>query len=124
MKFCPVCRNMLYGIEEDVVDGDKTAVLACRKCEFKESLTRENPVVYEHVLKTDTADTLVLNPYLKYDPTLEHLTNVICPNKMCSTKTSDTKPDVVAVEINNKKLAWMYQCANCDYAWKQNGRST
>jgi DNA-directed RNA polymerase subunit M/transcription elongation factor TFIIS len=124
MKFCPNCRNMLYGIEEDVVDGDKTAVLACRKCEYKEALTRENPVVYEHILKQDTSDTLILNPYLKYDPTLEHLTNIICPNTLCPTKTTDVKPDIVAVELNEKKLVWMYQCANCDYAWKQNGRAS
>ena len=123
MKFCPLCRNMLYGIEEDVVDGEKTAVLACRKCDYKEPLTRDNPVVYEHILKQDTSDTLILNPYLKYDPTLEHLTNIICPNNSCPTKNTDVKPDVVAVELSEKKLVWMYQCANCDYAWKQNGRA-
>ena len=124
MKFCPVCRNMLYGIEEDVVDGENTEVIACRKCDYKEALTRENPVVYEHILKQDTADTLILNPYLKYDPTLEHLTTVVCPNNLCPTKTAKVPADVVAVELNDKKLVWMYQCANCDYAWKQNGRAT
>lgn len=124
MKFCPLCRNMLYGIEEDIVNDEKTAVLACRKCDYKEPLTRDNPVVYEHVLKQDTSDTLILNPYLKYDPTLEHLTNIICPNNACPTKTADVQPDVVAVELNEKKLVWMYQCANCDYAWKQNGRAS
>lgn len=124
MKFCPVCRNMLYGIEDDVVDGEKNAVFACRKCEHREALSRENPVVYEHILKQDTSDTLILNPYLKYDPTLEHLTNMVCPNKTCPTKTSDVKPDVVAVELNDKKLVWMYQCANCDYSWKQSARAS
>jgi len=115
---------MLYGIEEEIVNGEKTAVHACRKCEYKEVLTLDNPVVYEHILKQDTSDTLILNPYLKYDPTLEHLTNIICPNNLCPTKTANLKPDVVAVELNEKKLVWMYQCANCDYAWKQNGRAT
>ena len=124
MKFCPACRNMLYGIEEDVVDGEKTAVLACRKCEFKEALTRENPVVYEHILKQDTSNALILNPYLKYDPTLEHLTNVVCPNNLCPTKSAKVTADVVAVELNEKKCVWMYQCANCDYAWKQSARAS
>ena len=123
MKFCPLCRNMLYGIDEATVEGEKTAVLSCRKCEYTEKLNADNPVVYEHVLKTDNADTLVLNPYLKYDPTLEHLTNVICPNEECPTKTADVRPDVVAVELNEKKCIWMYQCANCDYSWKQNARA-
>ena len=123
MKFCPVCRNMLYGIEEDVVGSEKTAVLGCRKCDYKEALTRENPVVYEHILKQDN-DALILNPYLKHDPTLEHLTNIVCPNRECPTKTTDINPNVVAVEISAKALVWMYQCANCDHAWKQNGRAT
>ena len=109
---------MLYGIEEA-----ETAVLGCRKCDYKEALTREDPVVYEHILKQDN-DSLVLNPYLKHDPTLEHLTNIVCPNRECPTKTSDIKPDIVAVELSEKKLVWMYQCANCDFAWKQNGRAT
>lgn len=124
MKFCPNCQNMLYGIEEDVIDGEKTAVLSCRKCDYKQPLTAENPVVYEHILKQDTSDALILNPYLKYDPTLEHLSNILCPNSLCPTKSADIKPDVVAVELNEKKLVWMYQCANCDYAWKQNGRAS
>lgn len=124
MKFCPTCRNMLYGIEEDVVEGEKTAVLSCRKCEYKEALTRENPVVYEHILKEDTSNTLILNPYLKYDPTLEHLTTILCPNTLCPTKTAKVPADVVAIEVNDKKLIWMYQCANCDHAWLQNGRAS
>ena len=124
IKWCPSCRNMLYGIEEDVVDGEKTAVLSCRKCEYKEALTQNNPVVYEHILKQDTTESLILNPYLKYDPTLEHLTNIVCPNTGCPSNTADVKSDVVAVEVNEKKLVWMYQCANCDEMWKQNGRAS
>ena len=61
MKFCPACRNMLFGIDEDVVDGTKTAVLTCRKCEFKESITNQNSMVYEHVLREDKTARLVLN---------------------------------------------------------------
>jgi DNA-directed RNA polymerase subunit M/transcription elongation factor TFIIS len=119
MKFCPACRNMLYGIDEEVVDGEKTAVLTCRKCEYKEPITRENPLVYEHVLREDKTTKLVMNPYLKNDPTLDHLSNIVCPNTECPTKTSGAQPDVVPVKINEKQLVWMYQCVNCDFIWKQ-----
>ena len=121
MKFCPQCQNMLYGIEET----EEGAMFTCRKCDYKEALTRENPIVYEHKLTHDTSESIVLNPYLKYDPTLEHLTTHNCPNKMCPTKTTKgLSADVVAVEMNAKKLLWMYQCTHCDYSWKQSGRAS
>lgn len=119
MKFCPACRNVLYGIEEDTVDGIKTAVRSCRKCEYKEPISRENPVIYEHSLREDKSVRLVMNPNMKNDPTLDHFTNIICPNKECPSRTGTAKPDVVAVEINDKYLVWMYQCVNCDTTWKQ-----
>lgn len=63
MKFCPACRNMLFGIDEDTVDGKKVAVLSCRKCSYKEAVSDENPLVYEHILREDKTARLVLNPY-------------------------------------------------------------
>jgi DNA-directed RNA polymerase subunit M/transcription elongation factor TFIIS len=110
---------MLYGIDEDTVDGVKTAVRSCRKCEYTEPISRENPIVYEHSLREDKSVRLVMNPNMKNDPTLDHFSNILCPNKECSSRTGAAKPDVVAVEINEKQLVWMYQCVNCDTTWKQ-----
>ena len=125
MKFCPKCRNMLYGLEEDVVDDVKTAVLACRKreCGYKEPVDIDNPVIYERSLRKQAVASLAMNPYLKHDPTLEHLTTVVCPNAECPTK-KDKKLvwDVVPVEIDNKNLVWMYQCAHCSKTWTQSSR--
>jgi len=123
MKFCPDFRNILYSIDEDTNDsGEKFAFLSCRKCQYKESLTRENPVVYEHLLREDKSDRLAVNPYLKYDPTLPRFTEIVCPNKECPSKNGQ-KPDVVGVKLDAKELIWMYQCANCDTTWKQNARA-
>jgi DNA-directed RNA polymerase subunit M/transcription elongation factor TFIIS len=124
MKFCPVCRNMLYGIDEDVVDGVKTAVLSCRKCEYKRPLTKEDPLVYEHNLKEDKTVRLAMIRDLKYDPTLDHLSNIVCPNTACPSRTGSAKSDVVPVKINERDLIWMYQCVNCETTWKQSSRST
>ena len=118
MKFCPVCRNMLYGIDEEVVDGKRTAVLKCRKCSYNQPITKNNPVVYEHILKEDKIANLILNPYLKYDPTLDHLTNISCPNASCPSKSGQAS-DVVPVKINAKELIWLYQCVNCEATWTQ-----
>ena len=119
MKFCPVCRNMLYGIDEETVGDSKTAVLSCRKCSYKEPITADNPIVYEHVIRQENSTRIAMNPYLKYDPTLEHLTTVVCPNDECPTKTERADPDVVPVEIDSKRLIWMYQCTNCNQTWTQ-----
>ena len=120
MKFCPACRNMLYAIDEATVDGIKTAVLSCRKCEYTEPLDKENPMVYEHLLREDKTIRLAYNPYLKNDPTLDHLTNIKCPNNDCPSRTGNIPSDVVPVKINEKNLIWMYQCVNCSFTWKQN----
>jgi DNA-directed RNA polymerase subunit M/transcription elongation factor TFIIS len=124
MKFCPACRNMLFGIDEDTINGNKVAILTCRKCEYKEPVDSENPMVYEHVLREDRTSRLVLNPNLKNDPTLDHLSNIVCPNASCKSRTSKVTPDVVPVKINEKNLIWMYQCVNCDTTWKQASRAT
>lgn len=124
MKFCPSCRNMLYSIDEDVIDGSKMAVLSCRKCQYKEAVSPENPLVYEHVLREDKTSRLVMNPYLKNDPTLDHLSNITCPNEACPSRVGAAKPDVVPVKINERDLIWMYQCVNCDTTWKQASRAS
>ena len=114
---------MLYSIDEDTNDdGGKFASMACRKCEYKESVTRENPLVYEHLLREDKSDRLALNPYLKFDPTLPRFTEIVCPNKECPSK-SGAAPDVVGVKLDAKNVIWMYQCANCEFTWKQNARA-
>ena len=122
MKFCPSCRNMLYPIDESVIDGTRTAVFSCNKCEYKEKVDDANPLVYEHVLREDKVSQLSSNPYLKYDPALEHFSNIVCPNKECPSK-SGAKSDVFTVKLDDKKLVWLYGCVNCDTKWEQSSRA-
>ena len=117
MEFCPACRNMLYALDEETIDGVKSAVLSCRKCEYKKAI--DHAIIYDHQLREDKSVRLVMNPYLKNDQTLDHLSNVTCPNKECPSRLGAANPDVVAVEIDSKQLVWMYQCVNCDETWKQ-----
>jgi aspartate carbamoyltransferase regulatory subunit len=70
-------------------------------------------------LKEDKTAKLINNPYLKNDPTLNHLSNIDCPNKECVSQAKHVQSDVVAVKINEKNLVWMYQCVYCDTTWKQ-----
>jgi DNA-directed RNA polymerase II subunit RPB9 len=123
MKFCPSCRNMLYAIDEDTdASGKKFAVQQCRKCSYKEPITRDNAVVYDHSLREDKSVRFAVNPYLKYDPTLPRFKEIVCPNDDCPTK-SGASPNVVGVKIDQRNVVWMYQCANCDHTWKQSART-
>lgn len=112
---------MLYSIDE--TEGETGAKLSCRKCEYKEDIPKENPVVYEHILRKETAVSLQMNPYIKYDPTLDHLTTIVCPNQECTTNTQQTPRDVVPVQISNTNLIWMYQCTRCSQTWTQKSRA-
>jgi DNA-directed RNA polymerase subunit M/transcription elongation factor TFIIS len=114
MKFCPACHNILYTLDEELnKDGKKFACLKCRKCDYKEHLDKNNPIVYEHILKETTVEKLILNPYLKYDPTLPRFTEIVCPSKECGEK------EVVGLKVDQQNLIWMYQCVHCDTIWKQ-----
>lgn len=119
MKFCPACDMALYSTEEESVDGIKNAYLSCRKCDYKEPVTRDNPMIYEHVLREDKSVRLVMNTNMKNDPTLDHLDNIVCPNTACPSNAGLAKPDIVPVELNEKHLIWCYQCTNCDKTWTQ-----
>lgn len=118
MKFCPKCNNMLYTITE----AETGAFYACRRCTYREPITRENPMVYEHSLKEDTTAKLIVNPYLKQDPTLPRFKTIACPNPGCPTKSGRSN-DVVGVKLDAVNVTWMYQCAVCDTTWKQNAQS-
>ena len=118
MKFCPACRNMLYPIDESVVDGTKTAVFSCNKCDFKQKIDDANPLVYEHILREDKASHLASNEYLEYDPALEHLTTILCPNAECTTNTHDTHREVIYIRYDNVNMKYIYLCSTCDIVWK------
>ena len=111
MKFCPSCKNMLFGLDETAVNGVKTAVRSCRKCTYTEAIDKNSPLIYEHTFGESRTNVLTLNPYIEFDETLNHL-EITCPNK-CTVK------DVVAVKLDSQKLIWMYKCTQCKVMWKQ-----
>lgn len=118
MKFCQKCNNMLYSVTQT----EGKAFLSCRSCDYKEEITKQNPVVYEHDLRQDTSVQHSINPYLKYDPTLPRFTNMVCPNSECPTKGKDS--NIVGVKLDPVNVVWLYQCSECNNTWKQHARGT
>lgn len=113
MKFCTQCQNMLYQVKTT----ETGAVYKCRACPYEEPITKENPVVYEHDLQQDTSIQYSINPYIKYDPTLPHFTNMVCPNNTCPTRGRDS--DIKGIKLDPVNVVWMYQCVQCGVTWKQ-----
>jgi len=118
-KFCEGCKSLLNDFDERVVDGAKTAVRVCSRCDYTIPIDKKNPLVYEHILREDKTTSLSMNPNLKHDKTLQHLDNMACSNEECPSKSGEPW-DVVAKRLDHLKLVWFYQCCNCDRMWTQN----
>jgi hypothetical protein len=113
---------MLDDFDERVIDGTKTAVRYCARCDYAKPIDKKNPMVYEHILREDKTTRLSLNPNLKHDPTLPHFDFIACSNEECPTK-SGAPWNVVGMKLDEKKLIWYYQCCNCDRMWTQPSRA-
>lgn len=112
LRFCETCRNLL----ELQTDGGKV-LHSCKNCNESKPIESDG-LVYEHVLKSSSTVESFLNPYLKYDPTLPHFTNIPCPNKGCaSNKSKGVLSEVVAIKIDDKALKFLYNCVHCDASW-------
>jgi DNA-directed RNA polymerase subunit M/transcription elongation factor TFIIS len=124
MRFCSVCDNMLY----IRAAADKT-VYACKMCNTIEPLSHDGGAV----MITDSQLTdenikyrMYLSPFLVQDPTMPHVSNIVCPNETCS-KQDSTSNDVVVVKYDADKLRFLYMCAHCGQYWlntKDANRST
>lgn len=112
LRFCETCRNLL----ELQTDGGKVAHV-CKNCNETKPI-EDDGLVFEHVLKSSSTVETFLNPYIKYDPTLPHFTNIPCPNKGCpSVKSKGILSEVVGIKIDTKSLKYLYSCVHCDASW-------
>ena len=120
MKFCTLCGRFLY----DMVEKEGGMVMKCRDpaCPYEESVTKENPIVYDHTFTKDTSIQLSINKNLKYDSRLPSFDTMNCFNDRCPTRAPGEKSQIVGVKLDAVNVAWMYQCKVCDTQWKQNAK--
>ena len=93
----------------------------CKMCDNVEELSQDgNTVVITDSKFTDDDIEYrrFLSPLLKHDVTLPHVSNIECPNDKCSRK--DRANDVIVIKYNVDKLKFLYMCAHCDHAWRNN----
>ena len=108
MEFCDVCENMLY--LDHTADG---LFHLCKKCGHQKSVDGS---VVSSVVFVKPEQTVSINRYTKYDPTLPRAPTVPCPTKDC--KNSHLPSNVILYRYNHSDLKYMFICPECDVLWK------
>jgi len=128
MNFCTECENMYYmRINEDSKDQLQ---FYCRMCGNIDEILNKSSLCLSEFNEENNNDSIIqsVNKYTKYDPTLPHIHNILCPNEVCiSNKTEDAdigidtnnnKNEVVYIRYDNTNMKYVYLCCNCEHVWK------
>jgi DNA-directed RNA polymerase subunit M/transcription elongation factor TFIIS len=115
MKFCSHCDNMMYVN----VSEDKKLVHYCKACNNKEVQEDKESflVISDNKIDDTTKYAQFVNKYLKYDPTLPRVNNIVCPNAECVKKEVDPN-EVIYIKYDTVNMKYLYYCCHCDYFWK------
>lgn len=138
MKFCPTCRYYMVlevkktpkdaeadpALETDAVVGGKPMCTdrlyrTCRVCGYQEE-DEKGGVILEIDLQEKTSEgyKVLLNEFTKFDPTLPHVSNIVCRNDECRSRTGGAKPDVIYIKYDSVNMKYLYICTVCDAQWK------
>lgn len=128
--FCRQCDNMLYMSFRDTGDqhstNDKPELLYhCKHCKLE--LTADamradqrllSAAVHTENYEDDQASyKQFINPYIREDPTLPHVTDIECANPAC-TRPPEAMRDVIIIKYDSTNLKFLYHCAHCASFWK------
>lgn len=120
MEFCPHCDNYIFVNYEKV--GDKFKVIhKCNNCGYTSDKTKElkeDSCMYNNPHNINKLQYYVKHKEnIKYDPTIPHIDVIPCPNKSCVCNTSDTRSDVLYINLDVNKLYMLYICNHCSTHW-------
>ena len=101
----PTCTDRLYR--------------TCRVCGYQEE-EEKGGVILEIDLQEKTSEgyKVILNEFTQFDPTLPHVSNIICRNSNCRSRTSGVKPDVIYIKYDAVNMKYLYICTVCDAQWR------
>lgn len=138
MKFCPTCRYYMVlevkhtpkdaedeaAAEEESVAGEKPTCSdklyrTCRVCGYQEEEEKGGVILAIDLQeKTSEGYKVLLNEFTKFDPTLPHVSNIVCRNDECRSRTGAAKPDVIYIKYDAVNMKYLYICNVCDVRWK------
>jgi len=116
VKFCTICNN-LYFIK---VNETKDMVYHCKACGNEEVQPKENGsilIMDDNKVDDSTKYSQYMNKYLKYDPTLPRVNNIVCTNPNC-TRKSDHPNEVIYLKYDFVNMKFMYHCIHCSHWWR------
>jgi len=121
MKFCSNCNNMYY----HQIDETNSLKFFCRYCgKVDTDLTNSDFTVSKiQIKKNSQTFNHIINPYTKYDPTLERRTDILCPNASCKTNKAgskdgkNSKREVVYIRYDDTNMKYVFTCCVCDTIW-------
>lgn len=116
MKFCKICRNMLY-----IKNENENLVYYCKNCNFVENNveTAGQPVVDSNLIDDDMRYSQYMTKNIKHDPSLPRVNNIKCPSEHC-TKKPNQDDEVIYVKYEFHNMKYLYFCCHCEAFWKSN----
>jgi len=118
MEFCKLCDNMLY-IKREVTDEQDKLINYCKNCSKEIELKSDNKsiLIFENNYEKEKINyKLFVNPYIKYDPTLPRVNNLVCPNNKCTKKKNEDN-EVIYIKYDNENMKYLYYCVYCEEFW-------
>lgn len=115
MRFCEHCNNMLYVN----VDEEKRLVYYCKTCGHKDTIMDKGHsvcIVDDNKINDYAKYSQYINPYLKYDPCLPRVKNIICPCGECS-KPKEAENEVIYIKYDATNMKFIYNCCHCNHFW-------
>jgi hypothetical protein len=101
------------------VNDKKQLVHYCKACNYQEIQENKESflIIDDNKIDDTTKYSQYINKYLKHDPTLPRVNNIVCPNKDC-TKIQDKDNEVIYIKYDITNMKYLYYCCHCDFFWK------
>lgn len=115
MKFCDLCRNMMYiSVEEQT-----KLKYYCKNCSHSELEERRVsvPLIENNYTDDMTNYAQYMTSYIKHDNTLPRVRNIKCPNGACN-KPASADNEVIYIKYDQSNMQYLYYCCHCEQFWK------
>jgi DNA-directed RNA polymerase subunit M/transcription elongation factor TFIIS len=121
MRFCETCSYLLVlkTNEDGTVNQDCST---CKRSEPLNPTNEKDAMILETNLRSGSSaggasSGITVNNYTLKDPTLPHITTIICPNDTCASRANELLRDVIYIKTDPTNLKFQYVCTVCLTQW-------